>query len=190
MVEIREINEHIRLGLLDLGSFSKQEEITVKREIEKAGVQYLLKQLLKTSGFELNYTAERKPFLRNRPEHISISHSHDKLAIIINTSEPTGIDIELMRDKVKNIQHKFLNESELLLADNNVDKLLTYWAAKEALYKVYGLKEVEFSLHLFVEGLEKKDLTGRIELSNFKKSYKLVSEDIGNYKMVYVLNEI
>jgi phosphopantetheinyl transferase len=190
VVEIREINEHLRLGLLDLDTFSKQEGISVKREVEKEGVQYLLKHLLKTTGFELNYTAERKPFLRNRPEHISISHSHDKLAIIINRTEPTGIDIELIRDKVKNIQHKFLNDHELRVANNDVDKLLTYWAAKEALYKVYGLKEVEFSLHLFVEGLETKDLTGRIELSDFKKTYKLISEDIENYKLVYILNEI
>jgi 4'-phosphopantetheinyl transferase len=43
-------------------------------------------------------------------KHISISHSHDKLAIIVNEKEATGIDIELIRDKVLKIKHKFLSQ--------------------------------------------------------------------------------
>lgn len=190
MLEIREINEHIRLGLLDLAAFSSKEAITVKRELERAGALFLLKQLLKKEVFELAYTPENKPYLKNRSEHISISHSHSRLAIILNTKEPTGIDIEMIRDKILNIQHKFLNPSELLFAQNDVHKLLTLWAAKEALYKVYGLKEVDFSLHLFVEEFQGSELTGHIALKDFKKKYKLVSETIENYKMVYVLNEV
>lgn len=190
MVEIREINEHLRLGLLDLGAFSILEAITVKRDLERAGTMFLLKHLLKNETCELTYTPENKPYLKNRTEHISISHSHDKLTIILNKKEPTGIDIEMMRDKVLNIQHKFLNPAELLFANNDVDKLLTLWAAKEALYKVYGLKEVDFSLHLSVEEFQGSQLTGHIALKDFKKKYKLISETIDNYKMVYVLNEV
>ena len=190
MVEIREINGQIRIGLLDLKAFSVLNNMIVKRDIEKAGTQYLLKQVLKTETFALNYTPENKPFLDNSSEHISITHSHDKLAIILNKKEPTGIDIELIRDKVKNIQHKFLNKNEQRFANNDVDKLLTFWAAKEALYKVYGLKEVDFSLHLFVKEFEGTEMLGRIELKGFSKSYRLRNETIDNYKMVYVLNEI
>lgn len=190
VLEIREINEHLRLGLLDLAAFSSQEHITVKRDLERAGTLFLLEQLLKKEVFELAYTPENKPYLKNRAEHISISHSHDKLAIILNTKESTGIDIEMIRDKVLNIQHKFLNPTELLFAKNDVDKLLILWAAKEALYKVYGLKEVDFSLHLFIEEFQGSELTGHIALKDFKKKYKLISETIDNYKMVYVLNEV
>lgn len=190
MFKIREINEHLRLGLLDLAAFSSQEAITVKRDLERAGTFFLLKHLLKKESFELAYTPENKPYLKDRREHISISHSHDKLAIILNAKEPTGIDIEIIHDKVLNIQHKFLNPAELLFANNDVDKLLTLWAAKEALYKVYGLKEVDFSLHLFVEEFQGSALTGHIALKEFKKKYRLISETIDNYKMVYVLNEV
>lgn len=176
--------------MLDLKAFSTTEGVYVKRELEKKGTRYLLEHLLYTHEYELNYTSENKPFLKDRNEHISISHSHDKLAIIINKKENTGIDIEQIRDKVKNIQNKFLNEEELRFASNDVDKLITLWAAKEAMYKVYGLKEVEFIQNLFVEEYTGAEITGRIEIRGLKKSYRLISEKIGEYKMVYVLHEL
>ena len=174
MVEIRKINTSLSIGLLDLRSFSVQESIHLKRDLEKAGTRYLLKNLLKTRFFELNYTSENKPFLKDSSHHISISHSHDKLVIILNTNESTGIDIEQIRDKVKNIQHKFLNEKELFFANNDTDKLITLWAAKEALYKVYGLKEVDFIKNLFIEDFDGQEITGRIETKALKKSYRLI----------------
>ncbi len=190
MLEIRKINDVISIGLLDLKAFSAQEAVHIKREQEKAGTRFLLKSLLKTSLFELAYTEENKPFLKNRTEHISISHSHDKLVIIINTKENTGIDIEQIRDKVKNVQHKFLSEKELHFAGGDVNKLITLWAAKEAMYKVNGLKEVEFIRNLFVEEYTGPEMTGRIELKDLKKKYRLVSEEIDGYKMVYVSHEL
>ena len=190
MLEIRKINDTISIGLLDLRAFSIQEAIQVKRELERAGTRYLLGKLLKSDDFNLCYTSENKPFLKNRTEHISISHSHDKLVIILNTNESTGIDIEQIRDKVKNVQHKFLNEKELNFTNGDVDKLITLWAAKEAMYKVYGLKEVEFSKNLFVEDYSGSEMTGRIETENLKKSYRLINEKIDDYKMVYVLYEL
>jgi hypothetical protein len=68
--------------------------------------------------------------------------------------------------------------------------LITLWAAKEALYKVYGLKEVEFIKHLSIEEYSGPEIKGRIEIKNINKSYKLVHEKIDDYKMVYVLHEI
>jgi len=190
VVEIRKINENISIGLLDLAGFSKQEGISVKREQEKAGTHYLLTNLLKTDIFELNYTPENKPFLKGQTEHISISHSHDKLVIIRNTKENTGIDIEQIREKVINIRHKFLSDSEMAFAGDDADKLITLWAAKEAMYKVYGLKEVEFIKNLFVDDFSGKEITGRIELKGLKKKYRLIHENIDGYKMVYVLHEL
>lgn len=190
MVEIRAINENISIALLDLRAFALEQNIAVKRDLERAGTRLLLRNLLKTEEYDLSYTAENKPFLKGRSEHISISHSHDKLVIILNTKENTGIDIEQIRDKVKNVQTKFLSEKELKFADNDTGKLITLWAAKEAMYKVYGLKEVEFIKNLFVEDFSGPEITGRIEIEDLKKSYRLMSEEIDGYKMVYVLHEL
>lgn len=190
MVEIRQINDHITIGLLDLKRFSAQENIALKRDQEKAGTRHLLKNLLKTQAFDLAYTSENKPYLKNRPEHISISHSHDKLVIILNTKHHTGIDIEQIRDKVKNVQTKFLSERELAFAKDDTEKLITLWAAKEAMYKVYGLKEVEFIKNLIVEDFNGREITGRLEINNLRKSYRLISEEIDGYKLVYILHEL
>lgn len=176
--------------MLDLGAFALEQNIQVKRDLERAGTRHLLKNLLKTEDYELNYTTENKPYLKGRSEHISISHSHDKLVIILNAKENTGIDIEQIRDKVKNVQTKFLSEKELKFADNDTGRLITLWAAKEAMYKVYGLKEVEFIKNLFVEDFSGPEITGRLQLDGLKKSYRLMSEEIDGYKMVYVLNEL
>ncbi|WP_317899035.1 4'-phosphopantetheinyl transferase family protein [Aurantibacillus circumpalustris] len=176
--------------MLDLRAFSVQENIVFKRDLEKAGTRYLLENLLKNEGFSLAYTDENKPYLNGRTEHISISHSHDKLVIILNTKENTGIDIEQIRDKVINIQTKFLNEEELAFANNDPGKLITMWAAKEAMYKVYGLKEVEFIKNLVVEPFNGNEITGRIVMKDFKKNYKMIGEEIEGYKMVYVLHEL
>lgn len=190
VINIKKINPFITIGILDLAAFSQRNEGLPKREQEKAGSLFLLKELLKTNKIELGYTPANKPFLTGRTEHISISHSHDKLAVIINESENTGIDIELVRDKVLKIQHKFLNDIEAGYAKDNVEKLITIWATKEALYKIYGLKELDFRTHLFVEEFEKDVIFGKINNGIFNKRFKLLCEDVDDYKMVYVLNEV
>lgn len=190
MVEIRKINGDITLGLLDLRVFSLKEGVTVKRDLERAGTRYLLQELLSPPGAELSYTPEKKPFLEGRTEHISISHSHDKLAIILNRRESTGIDIEQIRDKVIHIRHKFLNTAELEMAGEDAERLIALWAAKEALYKVYGLRELEFIRNLFIEELSDTEITGSIRFGDLRKRYRMRSEKIDNYRMVYVLNEL
>lgn len=190
VLEIRNISPDISIGILDLKAFSTANGLLSKRELERAGTRHVLGQLLKNPDFDLSYTVENKPYLQGSQVHISISHSHDKLVVILNQKENTGIDIELIRDKVSNIQHKYLSEREMNFAANDTEKLITLWAAKEALYKVYGLKEVEFIRNLYIEDYNSEEIRGRIEIKDLKKEYKLIHEKIDNYKMVYVLHEI
>jgi phosphopantetheinyl transferase len=190
LVELRRINAHTRLGLLDLARYSALGQSGGKRDNERKATQYLLKELLNTEDFLLGYTVHNKPYLEGRREHISISHSHDKLAIIVNEKENTGIDIELVRDKVLNIREKFLSPNELAFAANDVEKLITLWACKEAMYKVHGNKELEFASDLLVEPFSSSEIRGHITHQGFRKSFLMQGETIDNYKMVYVLHEI
>jgi phosphopantetheinyl transferase (holo-ACP synthase) len=190
VINIRDITDTISIGLLDLKAFSISTGLAQKREQEKAGANYLLTHLLKSETFELEYTLHNKPFLKNRTEHISISHSHDKLAIIINTLENTGIDIELMRDNVLKIRHKFLNDAEAAFTGDIIENLITFWAAKEVLYKIYGLKNLDFKANLLVEEMNNDTCIGKIETTDFKKKYCLKKEIIENYVLVYALNEV
>lgn len=189
MTHLRKINENITLGMLDLKTFSLREGIPLKREQEKAGAQYLLKIMLDGANFVLDYTPQNKPFIRDSNYHISISHSHDKLAIILNRHKNTGIDIELLRDKILKVRHKFLNDKEWAFAQQNVQKLITIWAAKEAMYKAHGLKGLDFKKHLFVNDFSSIHISGRLAKDGILKEYRLISEKMEEYIMVYILDE-
>ncbi len=192
MIEVFNIKEGLFFGLLNLDAFATENNLTAKRDIETQGKNYLINKLL-DDAVEIKYDDKGKPYLAEDSRHVSISHSHDKLAIIVNEKESTGIDIELIRDKVLKIKHKFLSDKELSDANDDVDKLLIYWAAKETLYKIYGLKEVDFIEHLFVKPFTKHNLgtiIGEIKLSKFTATFHLNYQLLDDYVLVYALNKI
>lgn len=190
MINVREITPDLSLAILDLNAFSVEANLVIKREQERAGTLFVLKTLLGNDTFKLSYSEHNKPYIDKLGAHISISHSHDKLAVVLNQKENTGVDIELMRDKVLKIKHKFVNETEALVAQDDVEMLITIWAAKEALYKCYGLKQLDFKTNLFIAGFENDKFTGIIETKDFRKKMLLKKEKIDDYMLVYVLNEI
>jgi 4'-phosphopantetheinyl transferase len=180
------------LALLDLALYAAVEGLSAKRDIEKKGALFLLNALFNTP-VKLDYTPRGKPFLKGSDYHISISHSHDKLVIIADAKTPTGVDIELVTDKVVRIRSKFLNREELRSAGTNVEKLIIYWACKEALYKINDLEKIDFVAHLKVEDFELNEqglLTGEIRVEHFHKKYLLKYEKLEDYMLVYILNEI
>ncbi len=192
MIQVFNIKKGLFYGLLNLKAFAEQEKLSAKRDIELKGRNYLIKYLLH-NDCQTAYDDKGKPYLVGDNRHISISHSHDFLAVIVNELESTGIDIELKRDKVLKIKHKFLTNEELLEANDDVEKLLIYWAAKETLYKIYGLKEVDFIQHLFVKPFTKHNLgtiIGQINLPSFNQSFELHYEILDDYVLVYALNKI
>ena len=192
MVEVFNINERLYFGLLNLNEYANTHHLTAKREIEGQGKNFLIAHLLDKAA-NIDYDEKGKPFLTNSNKHISISHSHNKLAIIVNENEATGIDIELIRDKVLKIKHKFLSSAELEDANDSPEKLLIYWAAKETLYKIYGRKEVDFIEHLFVKPFTKHNLgtiIGEINLPNFHESFQLNYQLLDDYVLVYALHKI
>lgn len=134
------------------------------------------------------YNEKRKPFLSNG-WNISISHSGDYVAIIINKNEHCGIDIEKISHKVERIKHKFLNETDLKNITTE-QELTIYWGAKEALYKYYGKKEVLFIENLFIEGFTENNnsFTGIIDMPNQKTQLNMAWEKIEDYILVYTSN--
>lgn len=175
-------------GIIDLKAFALSKNLQLKREIETQGKNFLINELLKKPS-KIIYDPNGKPFLKDDTMHISITHSHDKLAIILNELEKTGIDIELIRDKVIKIKHKFLAEDELLDAGIHVEKLLVYWAAKETLFKIVSEQGINFIGDLFIKpfqyNLEGGNITGEINLPLLKRSYHLHYQQTEDYILVY-----
>ena len=183
--QVININESSKLALFDLRNL----QIENKREKEAVGVKLLLSNLF-NDEVELAYYDTGKPHLKNRTEEISISHSHDMLAIIVDKQKPTGIDIELIRDKVLKITHKFLSDNELKnIAGQSIEKVLVYWAAKETLYKINKKKNVDFRVHLFIANFDYSEkggeLIANIVLHDFEKEIKLKYMKVDEYILVY-----
>ncbi len=65
---------------------------------------------------------------------------------MISKKSPVGIDIEIIKEKVERIAHKFMSTKELatIAPVNKVEQLYVCWCAKEAIYKCYGQKAVSF----------------------------------------------
>ncbi len=191
MIRIKSISEQLRLGILFLPDLQKQHSDLTGRLLEKKGSKLLLEQLLNTQEELLFYDPKGKPFLKDRQEHISISHSHEYLVILLNKTSNTGVDIERIREKVLGIRHKFLSEEELVFCGQDMERHIRLWAAKEAVYKWHGKKELDFKMHLHVPAhadAERFEAQLRADGQLFR--FQMGSEKIDNYIIVYLLHEI
>jgi 4'-phosphopantetheinyl transferase len=124
----------------------------MRSEIHKRGF-LSVRQLLKVAGYEasdLFYDLHGKPHLTDGKQ-ISITHSFVYSAIIISEFDEVGIDIELLRDKVQRIGHKFVGYENNYLTKQELTRRLTIiWCIKESLYKAFAFKGVSFKKHIKV----------------------------------------
>jgi 4'-phosphopantetheinyl transferase len=110
-----------------------------------------------------------KPYLVNSDYEISLSHSFDYAAVMISQNKRVGVDIELIKDKIKKIQGKFLTDLELSQLNDADNTLALYicWCAKEAIYKWNGRKGLEFKqdIHIYpFETADKGSIKARVSL--------------------------
>lgn len=161
------------------------------RMLEWLSVRLLLYRLLNKSC-EISYEVNGKPRLHGIDAHISISHSKNKIALIINFQKPTGIDIQKISVKLDAIKHKFLHPEELSPTSSfSIEKLCVYWSAKEAIYKVYGHPEIflrDIVLKDFEYDHRGSELFARLAIEGKKESFKLKYETVEDYILAYVLN--
>lgn len=115
--------------------------------------RYLIKLLLKTDAYvELLFDVNGKPFLGNRQQQVTISHTQQFAAAMIAVDYEIGIDVEAMQRPVEQVSHKFLSADEKLglPATPSNDDLLLYWGAKEVMYKIHGRKRLDFRQNMLV----------------------------------------
>jgi phosphopantetheinyl transferase len=146
-----------------------------KRALHWLSTRLLLRTMLNTADYiDCQMDDHGKPFLVNSNTHISLSHSYDYAAVIISKDKKVGVDIELIKMKIKSIKHKFLSDIELAQKQigDNTDGLYVCWCAKEAIYKWYGKKGLEFKQHIHIKPFKLKsegDLNALVELPEGSK---------------------
>ncbi|MGE0562598.1 MAG: 4'-phosphopantetheinyl transferase superfamily protein [Flavobacteriales bacterium] len=138
------------------------------------------------SNVSITYDKFGKPMLSNESE-LSISHAGNYAVIALNTVKKCGIDIEQISAKVERIKHKFLSSEELKKV-SSVEELTLFWCAKEALYKLYGEKELIFNEQLLVDyKIKPNTLLGRIKINEREEKHELLAEKIEDYFLVYTI---
>jgi phosphopantetheinyl transferase len=122
-----------------------------KRLLHWLSTRLLLRTMLQTNDYiDSRMDDQGKPYLVNGDYQISFSHSFDYASVMISKDKHVGVDIELIKDKIQKIKSKFLKPAELsgLPAKNSTLALYICWCAKEAIYKWYGKKGLEFKKHI------------------------------------------
>lgn len=145
----------------------KQHELDViaslsvgKRALHWLSTRVLLRTMLNTADYiDCQMDEHGKPYLVNSDAHISLSHSYDYASVIISKDKKVGVDIELIKIKIKSIKHKFLSDVELAQKQigDNTHGLYVCWCAKEAIYKWHGKKGLEFKRDIHIKPFKLKD---------------------------------
>lgn len=139
---------------LDLTVLTSQEKVTysgfksIKRKLEF----YFTRILWKDFGInqEIKYNDFGRPYIETG--HISISHSHDIIAIALNEKHQTGIDVEYKSPKISAIKHKFISaEDENLIDYTDETHLTIVWSIKEAVYKMENIHGLSFKENIHVK---------------------------------------
>ena len=168
------------------------EKIKGRRRVEWLAVRYLLHFM---SGRKNRGSVIKdefgKPHLENSEWHISISHTDGKAAVVASP-KLIGIDIQKFVARIDRIAHKFMRpkESECLQEETQLEHLHFFWGAKEALYKAYGRKQLDFKKHLFVDPFsyqEKGTTTAKVIKGDYQKSFDVHFDKIENFFLVWVM---
>lgn len=174
-----------------------------ERRKKEGLIARILTEKLMERNAEIIYDEYNKPFLKGSQKNISISHSHNLLAVIVDEKK-TGIDIECVKSNISHIKHKFMSDLELkkIKNDYETEMLTICWCVKESLYKLYGKKQLSFKENIRIEPFEYSEkgiIYATIESDLRKNRYKLLYENIPdpvnssqdgkNYILSYITNE-
>lgn len=169
--------------------------INGKRNLHWLSTRALLRTMLNTSSYiDCQVDEHGKPYLVNFPHFISLSHSFDYAAVMISKNKPVGIDIELIKDKIERIAHKFMNEDELTFIDSGhrTEHLYISWCAKEAIYKLQGKKNVSFLDNIRLSAFEYRpqgSFKASLELENSHQDFEVHFEKMEGYMIGYVADD-
>ena len=115
------------------------------RKREWLTVRNALNVLIEKSDMsKIKYDKNGKPHIDRYS--ISISHSHEFIAVMKADSSRIGVDIEIIHPRIEILSRKFLSENEKPdLADpKHLEKLHVMWGAKEVLYKIHSIGGIDF----------------------------------------------
>jgi 4'-phosphopantetheinyl transferase len=154
-----------------------------KQHLAKYKLQKIICDHLGLEGGKLEKDQNGKPILVAGVGHISISHTQNLLAMGISLDTDIGIDLEVPRPKILNVSSRVFSEPELAIIANDIDKATILWSSKEALYKIYGKRKVNFKDNLIIT-YKDKTYMGHINMPDHVSKHKIIVEKIGETYLI------
>ena len=101
----------------------------------------------------LSHHDNGKPYIENNPINISITHTNKYVAVILHDEEDVGIDVESLDRDFSAVEKKALSEDEKedLEREKRNEQLAIYWCAKEAIFKLLSVYNLDFAEQIEVE---------------------------------------
>jgi 4'-phosphopantetheinyl transferase len=125
---------------------------------------------------------DKRPYLCNQNGLVSISHSHQYAAAIIDQHKPVGIDIERIDPKILAIRKKFLFEEEI---SEDVRQMTQYWCIKEAGYKLAGEKGISLKDDIIVDPIPAGVNHGETFIHLKTVTHKILYFEYDNYIVAF-----
>ncbi|MFN4233835.1 MAG: 4'-phosphopantetheinyl transferase family protein [Bacteroidia bacterium] len=206
-IYIEPVDKHGKLGIAKLPPVYKlsllRNEISIPeqkyideltsntRKLERATAIWLSKQL--AGDFSSIYYDEfKKPHFTQSNYYLSLSHTNNYVASFVHSEKRVGVDIEKIGNKALKVASKFLSPEEYKTLSKQLDKELyatIYWAAKEALYKLYGKKSLIFAKQIKVIGIGTNNFYGEILNNSELLKAKLYYKHWIDHAIVYAIEE-
>mgnify|MGYP001947511157 CR=1 FL=1 len=131
-----------------------------------------------------------KPYFESADHKISITHAGEYAGFMLTEKRDCGIDMEEITERVRRIKTKFVREDEEAFIEEDLKGLFSIWCAKEAMYKYYGLKSLDFKKHMKLDYQkleEKGTLIGHINKDDYSQSLELDYEFFDNYLILHTV---
>ena len=119
---------------------------------QRLAVRALLNELFDEKVY-LSHHDNGKPYIENDATNISITHTANYVAVILHDDQDVGIDIESLDRDFSAVEKKALSEDEIddLEDEKRNEQLAIYWCAKEAIFKLLSVYNMNFAEQIEVE---------------------------------------
>lgn len=138
---------------------SRKQYLATRIILEQEGVDHELKK-------DIN----GKPMLNE--QFISITHDTNYVAVML-ANEACGIDLQSVSEKVLRVQHKFMDEKDFRIAEDDLANLTIAWCIKEAIYKIHGDPMIYFKEHMRINGGDSRQAKASILHEDYRKDVTL-----------------
>lgn len=163
---------------------------------QRLAVRALLCELFEGEKVYLSHHDNGKPYIENSVTNISITHTTDYVAVILDDNEDVGIDIESLSRDFSAVEKKALSEDEkddLEDDEKRNEQLAIYWCAKEALFKRLSAYRVDFAEQIEVERFRPRG-EGELEATfihkdGYEEEFELEYMTFDNHVLVWVVGE-